>query len=293
MKIVFIGAVKFSEQALNKLVDIKSSIVGVCTLENSNFNSDHVDLSPLCRKNNIPVRYTPSINSEEVIGWISDLAPDVIFCFGWSRLIKKRLLNIAPLGVIGYHPALLPANRGRHPLIWSLILGLKESGSTFFFMDEGTDSGDILSQRNVSISKMDDAGTLYEKVSKTALNQIEQFVPTLTNTTFRRYPQDHSKANCWRKRGRSDGQIDWRMSSVAIHNLVRGLSKPYVGSHFILDGNDVKVWHSEPVDEKRTNIEPGKILSVDNLGIIVKTGVGAIRLIQIEPQVNLIPGEYL
>ena len=48
MKIVFIGAVKFSEQALKKLVEIKSSIVGVCTLENSNFNSDHVDLSPLC-----------------------------------------------------------------------------------------------------------------------------------------------------------------------------------------------------------------------------------------------------
>ena len=57
MKIVFIGAVKFSEQALNKLVEIKSSIVGVCTLENSNFNSDHVDLSPLCRKNNIFIIY--------------------------------------------------------------------------------------------------------------------------------------------------------------------------------------------------------------------------------------------
>ena len=89
MKIVFIGAVKFSEQALNKLVEIKSSIVGVCTLEYSDFNSDHVDLSPLSRKNNIPVLYTPSINTEEVIGWISDLAPDIIFCFGWSQLIKK------------------------------------------------------------------------------------------------------------------------------------------------------------------------------------------------------------
>ena len=200
MRIVFIGAVKFSEQALNKLVEIKSNIVGVCTLEYSDFNSDHVDLSPLSRKNNIPVRYTPSINSEEVIDWISDLAPDVIFCFGWSQLFKKKLLNIAPLGVIGFHPALLPANRGRHPLIWSLILGLKETGSSFFFMDEGADSGDILSQRNVSISEMDDAGTLYEKVSKTALNQIEQFVPTLANTTFKRYPQDHSKASYWRKR---------------------------------------------------------------------------------------------
>ena len=51
MRIVFIGAVKFSEQALNKLVEIKSSIVRVCALEYSDFNSDHVDLSPLRRKN--------------------------------------------------------------------------------------------------------------------------------------------------------------------------------------------------------------------------------------------------
>jgi len=293
MRIVFIGAVKFSEQVLNKLVEIKSSIVGVCTLEYSDFNSDHVDLSPLSRKNNIPVLYTPSINREEVIGWISDLAPDVIFCFGWSQLIKKKLLNIAPLGVIGFHPALLPANRGRHPLIWSLILGLKETGSSFFFMDEGADSGDILSQRNVSIGEMDDAGTLYKKISKTALKQIEQFVPTLANSTFKRYPQDHSKANYWRKRGRLDGQIDWRMSAQTIHNLVRGLTKPYVGAHFNCGGKDVKVWKSETVNETTHNIEPGKIISMDTRGVVVKTSIGALRLVDIEPQIILEEGEYL
>ena len=262
-------------------------------MESSEFNSDHVDLSPLCRKYNIPVRYTPSINSEEVIGWISDLAPDIIFCFGWSRLIKQKLLNIAPLGVIGFHPAQLPANRGRHPLIWSLILGLKETGSSFFFMDEGADSGDILSQRNVPIDDMDDAGTLYDKVSKTALRQIEQFVPTLANTTFQRYPQDHSKANYWRKRSRLDGQMDWRMSAQTINYLVRGLTKPYVGAHFNSDGKDIKVWKSETVNETTQNIEPGKILSVDTRGVVVKTGINAIRLVDIEPQIIFEEGKYL
>ena len=105
----------------------------------------------MSRKNNIPVRYTPNINSEEVIGWISNLAPDVIFCFGWSGLLKKELLQIPPMGVIGYHPTALPKNRGRHPITWALNLGLKETASTFFFMDDGIDSGDILSQKKVLI----------------------------------------------------------------------------------------------------------------------------------------------
>ena len=48
-----------------------------------------------------------------------------------SNLIKKELLNLTPLGVIGFHPSLLPQNKGRHPLIWAKALGLKKSGTTF------------------------------------------------------------------------------------------------------------------------------------------------------------------
>jgi methionyl-tRNA formyltransferase len=287
MKILFIGAVKFSELALKKLVEINSNVVGVCTLEHSLLNADHVDLSVFSKSIGVPFRYSPDINSEETIDWIRDLAPDVIFCFGWSRLIKHSLLNIAPLGIIGYHPAALPANRGRHPLIWSLVLGLKETASTFFFMDEGADSGDIFSQQVIPIFDSDDAGSLYKRMTKIALKQIDEFLPTLANRSFKRIPQDDSKANYWRKRGRLDGQIDWRMSAQSIHNLVRGITKPYIGAHFIHDGNDIKVWESKPLQEVKPNIEPGKILTVDEKGVVVKTGIDALRLICVEPQLNL------
>lgn len=293
MKIVFIGAVKFSEFALRRLIEINSNVVGVCTQKKSSFNTDYVDLSLLSRSLDIPVWHTHNINSEETIDWISDLAPDIIFCFGWSQLIKQPLLSIAPLGVLGYHPAAIPANRGRHPLIWALVLGLKVSASTFFFMDEGADSGDILSQQRVPILDSDDAGILYERMTQTALKQIEKFLPILVSGSFKRAPQDHSKANYWRKRSRIDGQIDWRMPAQSIHNLVRGLAKPYVGAHFIYNKNDVKVWLSEPVQEATLNIEPGKILTVDALGIVVKAGIDAVRLVHIEPQVNLFPEQYL
>jgi methionyl-tRNA formyltransferase len=63
------------------------------------------------------------------------------FCLGWSNLLKAEILKAAPLGVIGFHPAALPANRGRHPLIWALGLGLDETATTFFFMDKGADRG--------------------------------------------------------------------------------------------------------------------------------------------------------
>jgi methionyl-tRNA formyltransferase len=152
MRIVFIGTVEFSLKSLEKLIFLDANIVGVCTKELSKINSDFADLVPLCQENQIPYRLVTDINSRENLEWIGNLNPDIIFCFGWSSLIKKELLELAPMGIVGYHPAKLPENRGRHPLIWALFLGMKQSASTFFFMDEGADSGDILSQVDFEIN---------------------------------------------------------------------------------------------------------------------------------------------
>jgi methionyl-tRNA formyltransferase len=90
MRIAFIGTVEFSKKALKKLIELDANIVGVCTKKKSNFNSDFVDLKPLCKKNNIPVNLVKDINSKENYNWIKSLNPDIIFCFGWSSLIKKK-----------------------------------------------------------------------------------------------------------------------------------------------------------------------------------------------------------
>jgi len=119
MRIFFIGTVEFSYRVLQKLVDLEAKIVGVMTKEESKFNSDYRDLAPICRRNSIDYKYVKNINHKANIKWVQDHNPDVIFCFGWSQLLRSELLSIPLLGVVGYHPAKLPYNRGRHPLIWA------------------------------------------------------------------------------------------------------------------------------------------------------------------------------
>ncbi len=293
MRIVFIGTVEFSLQALNTLIDIDANVVGVCTKGTSSFNSDFANLIPSCEKSDIPYNLVDNINSKENINWIDNLKPDIIFCFGWSSLIKKELLTLAPMGVIGYHPAKLPQNRGRHPLIWALVLGLKKSASTFFFMEEGADNGDILSQIKFDISYEDDASTLYQKVISIALEQIKIFVPQLQAKKYARVKQNHNLSNTWRKRGKPDGIIDFRMSSRAIYNLVRGLTKPYIGANVIYKGKDIIIWKVEEVKIDMNNIEPGKILDIQDDRPLVKSYDGAILISEHEfidlPKV----GEYL
>lgn len=284
MKILYIGSVIFSAKALEKLISIKAEVVGVITKDKSAFNSDFFDLSSLAQVNGIPFQYTSDINSSETVNWIQRLKPDVVFCFGWSNLIKKEVLEISRLGVIGYHPTLLPYNKGRHPLIWAKALGLEKSGSTFFFMDEGADTGDILSQKEFVINFEDDANRVYERLIDTALLQIEEFYGQLKSNSYPRIKQDKSAGNLWRKRSKKDGLIDFRMNSVTICNLVRALTKPYVGAHLEYNNTDIKIWEVEPAkyDEAKKNIEPGKVLCILENKIEIKTADSAILLISHE-----------
>lgn len=293
MKILFIGTVEFSYKALKKLIELNAEIVGICTKKKSDFNSDFADLTPLCKKAGIPFKYIDDINSNENIAWIRSLSPDIIFCFGWSNLIKKDLLGLPKMGVVGYHPALLPKNRGRHPLIWALALGLNDSGSTFFFMTEGADDGDILSQEKIEILYEDDAKSLYNKVSNVALKQIETFLPKLQNNSFKTIKQNNDLANVWRKRGKVDGKIDFRMTSRAIYNLVRALTKPYVGAHVEYNGQDISIWKVEEVEFDQNNIEFGKVLENDGKSIVVKTYDKAIKIIDHDFKELPKVGEYI
>lgn len=293
MRIVFIGTVEFSYKALERLLAIDADICGVVTRKSSRFNADYRDITPLCNDFKIPFTYVSDINSDESIAWINSQRPDIIFCFGWSQLLKKKVLNSAPLGVVGYHPAELPFNKGRHPIIWALALGMGHTASTFFFMDEGPDTGDILSQERIEIKAEDNAGTLYRKVVNVALGQIEAFLPKLASKTYERIQQDPKMGNTWRKREPSDGKIDWRMSARCIHNLVRALDRPYVGAHFEYKSTKYKVWGTKIITVKQRNIEPGKILSINENGPIVKCGEGAIQLITVDPPPDFKLGEYL
>jgi methionyl-tRNA formyltransferase len=272
---VVIGCVKFSQTLLEELHSINSvEICGIVTRNHSGFNSDFVDLGTVACAKNIPTNHLVNNDQDSLVLWLEKIKPDVIFCLGWPFLLRPDVLTIPKFGVIGYHPSLLPRNRGRHPIIWSLALGLKETGSSFFLMDEGADSGSILSQERIHILDEDNAETLYVKLETIACKQIHDVVEKLRLGTFKLIPQDNRLATYWRKRNKEDGRIDWRMSAEAVHNLVRALTMPYIGAHFDYQGDLIKVWKTRLGNSSLCDIEPGFILSVNANEIHVQCGMG-------------------
>ena len=298
MKVGVIGCVAFSEAMLEVLLGAPGvEVVGVVTKTRSSFNADFCDLSGRAQAHGVPVFHQGGGDQHAMVDWFADLAPDVIFCVGWPNLLNQELLDLPSLGVVGYHPADLPRNRGRHPIIWALVLGLEETASAFFRIDGGVDSGPILSKVKVPIAPDDDAGALYARLVEVARRQILDVARQLASGRQSPIEQDLAQGNLWRKRSKADGRVDWRMSAQAIHNLVRALARPYPGAWCEIgpEGGrrEVAIWKVHPVPDDRTNLEPGKVLRVTGRSILVKAGTGAVEIIEHEFDPLPAEGDYL
>lgn len=275
LRIAFIGCVEFSAAALAHLQGLpQAEIVGVATRSASKSNSDFRSLAPLANEIGCPLFLADGRDEAELAAFLRGVGPDIVYCFGWSYLLGRNVLATAPQGVLGFHPAALPRNRGRHPLIWAIALGLSETASSFFLMDEGADSGPILSQRPVPISADDTARDLYDRMTTVALGQIADVTAALAAGTATPVPQDHRRATSWRKRGKQDGAIDWRMPAQGIHNLIRALAPPYPGAHCVIDGREHIIRRSRLGDAAPADLEPGRVLAANAGTLTIRCGDG-------------------
>lgn len=295
MRILFIGCVESSKIFLETLLEQKADIVGVITKSQSKSNADFVDLAETCIRNNIKYLYVDNINDMNSVEFIRELKPDTGFCLGWSQLLKEEVLSLFPRGVVGFHPAALPNNRGRHPIIWALALGLQETASSFFMLDTGADTGKVISQIKIPILYEDTARTLYDKIMNVAAGQLTDLWRKMCEGDVCGIEAESQTGNAWRKRNKNDGKVDWRMAGRNIYNLVRALSEPYVGAHFEYGHEEYKVWETREVSEDGYgNLEPGKIISVSaDETFTVKTGNGLISIVRYDKTFKPEKGMYL
>lgn len=279
MKIIFIGGVKFSYEILKTILENNWNISVVFSYDDSKKEkiSDFISLDELCSKYNLQNIKVDKINAQNNIEIIKKIEPDIILVMGWSQLLNSEIISIPKIGVIGSHPTELPKYRGRAPIPWSILKGLKTSALTFFFIEEGTDNGDILDQKSFKLSSNDDATSVYKKVESVGKEMILDNLTKLQNGNYTRKKQDVSNfIENWEKRGPQDGIIDWSRNSQEIHTLIRATTHPYPGAYTIFNGSKLIIWGAEFSNEQSKGI--GKIMRVNNFNVKIGTGKGVIIL---------------
>jgi len=89
---------------------------------------------------------------------------ELIVLAGWMRLVKSQMLEAFPRRIINIHPSLLPAVPGLEAWKQALSAGVEKTGCTVHFVDGGMDTGEIISQCEVSILPGDTAETLHARI---------------------------------------------------------------------------------------------------------------------------------
>jgi phosphoribosylglycinamide formyltransferase-1 len=90
----------------------------------------------------------------------------LVILAGFMRIVGRPLLEAYPNGVMNIHPALLPAFPGLHGQKQAYDYGVKISGCTVHFVDEGMDTGPIIIQAAVPVNDEDTEETLAERILK-------------------------------------------------------------------------------------------------------------------------------
>jgi methionyl-tRNA formyltransferase len=209
----------------------------------SKSKSGRIYLDQIAKKNDTELLKINHINDAEVIEKIKEKEIDWLFIIGWSQIANFEVINTPKFGVIGAHPTLLPEGRGRAAIPWAIIKGLKQTGVTFFKMDQGVDTGEILGQQIIPTEDRETATTLYKKVDEAHVSLFLDTVPKLILGNYSLQKQDESKATYWEARTPDDGEIKTSMSPEEVDRLVRATTHPYPGAFYYDDeGNKVIVW---------------------------------------------------
>lgn len=95
---------------------------------------------------------------------VADFAPHVVVSAGFMRILAPSFLHRFPNKVVNTHPALLPSFPGAHAVRDALAHGVKVTGSTVHFVDEGVDTGPIIAQVAVPVQPGDTEAVLHERI---------------------------------------------------------------------------------------------------------------------------------
>ena len=300
MRIVALGTTEFLVESIRGLTQSGDhQILQVISLTDRLKPDNSFDLNCYCKIQGIPYFEVDNINETEVINYLISLKPELIYS-AWPKILKREILSIPKFGVVGTHPTELPFNKGRHPLHWQIVLSLSHSKLSFFWMNEGVDSGPVIIQVPYPIQSHDTIATLVKVVNEAAylgcqtLSQILLQTPLVAGTK-----QNQSDTNVWRKRDRHDVLIDFRMSSESILALIRSFTVPYPCASFIFEkryiqvvsGHKIEVASSVPVEY----FEPGYVFYIraDTLCIKVADGTLLLQLKQNMEQLLEKPCKYI
>ncbi|MFI0779981.1 phosphoribosylglycinamide formyltransferase [Streptomyces sp. NPDC021212] len=112
-------------------------------------------------------------------------APDLVVSAGFMKILGKEFLARFGGRCVNTHPALLPSFPGAHGVRDALAYGVRATGCTVHFVDDGVDTGPIIAQGVVEVRDEDDESALHERIKEVERSLLVEVVGRLARHGYR------------------------------------------------------------------------------------------------------------
>lgn len=280
MKIVYMGTPDFSVGALEAMIEAGHEVTAVVTQpDKPKGRGKEMQMTPVkeCAiKHGIPVLQPVKIKTPEAIAELKKYEADIFVVAAFGQILSKEILDMPRFGCINIHASLLPKYRGAAPIQWVILDGEKETGVTIMQMNEGLDTGDMLTKAIVPIDAKETGETLHDKLAEAGAKLVVETLKSIESGDIHPEKQDDS-LSCYAKMlHKSLGLIDWNKDAEVIERLIRGLNS-WPSAYTYLQGKTMKIWEADVIEEVATG-KPGTVAMVTKDAIVVNTGKNMLKI---------------
>ena len=282
--IIFAGTPDVAATVLGALLDSKHTILSVLTQQDRpKGRGRKLSQSPvksLAINHDIPVLQPKTLKDKLVQDCLENLAPDIMIVVAYGMLLPREVLDIPMHGCLNVHYSLLPRWRGAAPIQRAIEAGDAKTGITIMQMDEGLDTGDMLTSFEIDIEQTDTSASLYEKLNALAPEALLKALAQLESQSLIAQVQDASKATYARKLSKQEARINWHESAAAILRKVHAFN-PWPVAVSVLDDIVIRLWEGF-TSEHQKGSAPGEIINTTKDAIVVATADGVLHLTQLQ-----------
>lgn len=281
------GTPELAARSLKKIIDAGHDISLVLTQPDRKKNrKKDLEFSPVKKtalENNIEVLQPEKVRENEaLIEKIKEQKADIIVVAAYGQILPKEILDSAKYGAINVHGSILPKLRGASPIQHAILEGHEETGVTIMYMDEGLDTGDIISTAKVPLKGKENSEELYEIIGNMGADLLVKTIADIENENINRIKQDDSKSTLTKIIKKSDGKIDFQNeNAVNIDRKVRGYY-PWPGTISKFKDSTMKIIKCEVIDKESREFEPGEVTFASDDRIDIQCKEGIIRILELQ-----------
>jgi methionyl-tRNA formyltransferase len=228
---VFFGEDVFSLAVLESLVDSKLGLLPLAVVVLEPISVSGLRLINFCKNRNIPLILSHSLRFKDFLLRFEEIEIDLIITVHFQRLLPKSIFNRAKFGALNLHPSILPRYRGMSPQHWPIVFGDSETGITVHRIDEGVDTGRILSQVKIQL----DPGIYIHELQKKFLEIYPSVMLAAVEKAIAGELgalQLADGASYFHKISEFDMEITPEIGVERAGNMVRAFSFPYLGARY-------------------------------------------------------------